>query len=70
MICAAALAVTMLVAPLTFSPQQGVAVNQACGQTVKNPDPAVGTCCPQPQSICITPNGNVTDYYYKASGPC
>jgi hypothetical protein len=70
MIRTAALTVTMLGAPLAFSPQQGVTVNQACAQTVRNPDPAVGTCCFQATAYCITPNGNIFNYYYKASGGC
>lgn len=70
MIEAAALALGMIGAPLAFSPDQGVTVSQACAQTVKNPDPGVGTCCVQYQSICVTPTGNITHYYYKSSGPC
>lgn len=67
----AALAVTMVGAPLAFSPQQGMTVSEACAQYEKKPDgPGTGTCCRQLGSICITPTGNVSGYYYKAEGPC
>jgi len=33
----------------------------------KAPD-AVSTCCPQQESICVTPTGNIDDYYGKPEG--
>ena len=29
-----------------------------------------GTCCPEPESICIIKDYVLLDYYYKAEGPC
>jgi len=29
-----------------------------------------GTCCPQEQSICVTPTENIMNYYWKGVGPC
>lgn len=65
---AASLAITLSAAPLAFSPAQGVSVNDACAQTVKNP--GTGTCCPQVNSVCITPTGNLWNMYYKSDGAC
>lgn len=62
----AALAATLLAAPLAFSPGQGVTENQACGQKV----PGTGTCCYQENAICITPTGNIGNAYYKSEGRC
>lgn len=64
----AALAVTLTAAPLAFSPAAGVTANEACAQTVKNP--GTGTCCYQAGSYCITPTGNIPNYYYKSEGFC
>jgi hypothetical protein len=67
---AAAMAVTLVGAPLAFSPQQGVRVNAACAQYEKKPVGGTGTCCFQMNAICITPNGNIGSAYYKTEGPC
>jgi hypothetical protein len=32
--------------------------------------PDTGTCCPQQNSICVTPTENILHYYYLESGPC
>lgn len=66
----AALAVTMLGAPLAFSPQQGVTANEACTQYEKKPDGGTGTCCFQRDAICVTPTGNIPNAYFKSEGPC
>jgi hypothetical protein len=65
---ALSLAITLSAAPLAFSPGQGVSIKDACAQTVKNP--GTGTCCPQHLSVCITPHGNLYNYYYKSDGAC
>lgn len=66
----AALVATMVGAPLAFSPEQGVAVNEACAQYEKKPDGGTGTCCYQRDAICITPTGNIPSAYYQSEGPC
>jgi hypothetical protein len=70
MIRSAALVITMLGAPLAFSPEQGVTINQACAQNEKKPDPGTGTCCYQAGSICVTPTANIGNYYFKSEGAC
>jgi hypothetical protein len=64
---AAVLGVAFAAAPLAVSPGEGVTANNACAQ-VKTP--STGTCCPQNFSVCITPSGNLYNYYYKSEGPC
>jgi hypothetical protein len=65
----AVLVAAMVGAPLAFSPQQGVTVNQACAQYEKKPD-GTGTCCWQAGAICVTPTGNISHYYFKSEGRC
>lgn len=65
---AAAVALAFTAAPLAISPEQGVAVNDACAQGIKTP--GTGTCCYQENAICVTPTGNIGHAYYKSEGMC
>lgn len=62
------LAAAITAAPLAYSPQNGVGPASGCAQTIKNP--GTGTCCPDDDSICVTPTGNINGHFYKPEGRC
>jgi hypothetical protein len=67
-----ALAAPVACAPLAFSPTRVVALNVACAQE-DNPaltDDDVGTCCPEPRSLCNPGDGTRANYYYRRAGGC
>lgn len=41
-----------------------------CTIQVISSAPPTGTCCFQRYSYCVTPTGNIFNYYYLESGPC
>ncbi len=59
---AAAIGATLALAPVAYSPSEGLRENTAACQN--------GTCCREADAICGLNGVNIYHYYYRAEGPC
>ncbi len=68
LLASAPIAAALVFAPVEVTSSGTVQENVACAQIDK--PPATGTCCPDPEGICVIGTYAFRGYYYKSEGRC